>query len=131
MTFAPDVPYNSLPFLPPDINLETPKIWKACNAANKSLARLREACRLIPNPDILISSIPLLGAASSSEIENIFTTQDSLYRVLATNTETANPAEKEVLNYRKALYTLSNMSQPNTEYFMYIEDYSEEEVNEQ
>ena len=33
--------------------------------------------------------------------------------------------------YRKALYTLSNMSQPNTEYFMYIEDYSEEEVNEQ
>ena len=105
MTFAPDVPYNSLPFLPPDINLETPKIWKACNAANKSLARLREACRLIPNPDILISSIPLLEAASSSEIENIFTTQDSLYRVLATNTETANPAEKEVLNYRKALYT--------------------------
>ena len=38
-------------------------------------------------------------------MENIFTTQDSLYQVLATNTETANPAEKEVLNYRKARYT--------------------------
>ena len=104
MTFDPDTPYNSLPFLPPDINLETPKIWKACNAANISLARLRETCRLIPNPDILISSIQLLEAASSSEIENIFTTQDSLYRAISTGENTANPAEKEVLNYRKALY---------------------------
>ena len=104
MIFDPNTPYNSLPFLPPDINLETPKIWKACNSANISLARLREACRLIPNPDILISSIQLLEAASSSEIENIFTTQDSLYRAISTEENTASPAEKEVLNYRKALY---------------------------
>ena len=105
MNIDPNHPNNSLPFLPPDINLETPEIWRACNAANISLARLREAGNLIPNQDILISSIPLMEAAASSGIENIFTTSDTLYRALSLPNETVDPATKEVLNYRSALNT--------------------------
>ncbi|MDO5845255.1 MAG: Fic family protein [Methanocorpusculum sp.] len=104
MEFDPNTPHNSLPFLPPEINLETPKILKACISANTSLALLREAAKLIPNPDILISSIPLLEAAASSEIENIFTTSESLYQALSVKSENVDPSTKEVLNYRAALY---------------------------
>lgn len=104
MAFDADIPYNSLPFLPPEVNLETVNILKACIAANTSLARLKEACKLIPNPDVLISSIQLLEATSSSEIENIFTTSDSLYQALSVETEKVDPQTKEVLNYRSALY---------------------------
>lgn len=104
MVFDPNTPYNSLPFLPPEINLETAKILKACISSNTSLALLREAVKLIPNPDILISSIPLLEAAASSEIENIFTTSESLYQALSVKSENIDPSTKEVLNYRAALY---------------------------
>lgn len=104
MSFDPNIPYNSLQFLPPDVNLETPEILKACIQANTSLALLREAGKLIPNPDILISSIPLLEATASSEIENIFTTSDSLYQALSAESEKSDPSTKEVLNYRAALY---------------------------
>lgn len=105
MNIDPNLPYNTLPFLPPGIDLETPEIWRACNAANISLARLREAGKLIPNQDILISAIPLLEATASSEIENIFTTSDDLYRALSLPNKAIDPATKEVLNYRSALYT--------------------------
>ncbi|HJJ48918.1 MAG TPA: Fic family protein [Methanocorpusculum sp.] len=104
MTFDPQIPYDTLPLLPPKVNLETPAVWKACNAATLSLARLSEALHLIPNPDILISSLSLLEAASSSEIENIFTTCDSLYQAMSTDLEHTDPSTKEVLNYREALY---------------------------
>ncbi|HJJ36730.1 MAG TPA: Fic family protein [Methanocorpusculum sp.] len=104
MTFDPETPYNALPHLPPATEVETPEIWKKCISANIALAKLKEATKLIPNPDILISTIQLLEANASSEIENIFTTTDSLYQALSIPSEKTDPATKEVLNYRKALY---------------------------
>ena len=121
MVFDPGIPYNSLPPLPPEIDLETKTILKAVQGANVALARLREAGKTIPNQDILISSIPLLEAAASSEIENIFTTTDTLYRAIAIPQEETDPQTKEVLNYRKALYTgfeyLKEGRKPDTELF--------------
>jgi len=47
--FNPEVPYNELPFLPPKVDLETPLILKACIKANRELAKLKIAERLIPS----------------------------------------------------------------------------------
>ena len=49
-------------------------------AARAALAELRESGGLIPNQAMLINSIPLLEAQASSEIENIVTTADRLFR---------------------------------------------------
>jgi hypothetical protein len=49
MTFRPDRPFNDLPLLPPDRNLETRRVLKACIAARTALAELKVAGQLIPN----------------------------------------------------------------------------------
>ena len=67
--FDPETPFNELPNLPPGINLETPRILKACIEANKELAKLKTAERLIPNQTVLINSIPLLESQASSAID--------------------------------------------------------------
>lgn len=59
--------------------------------------------RLIPNQAVLINSIPLLEAQASSEIENIVTTTDRLFRFANEAGNSADPATKEALRYRTAL----------------------------
>jgi Fic family protein len=103
--FNPDHPFNDLPFLPPSMNLETPLILKACIEANKELAKLKMAERLIPNQTVLINSIPLLESQASSAIENIVTTTDELFEHKEDETSSLmTPATKETLQYRQALY---------------------------
>lgn len=58
--FNPETPFNKIPFLPPEIDLETPTVLKACIQANKELAKLKIAESLIPNQTVLINSIPIL-----------------------------------------------------------------------
>lgn len=103
MTFRPDRPYNDLPVLPPHSDVETKEILKACIAARAALAELRVSGQLIPNQSILINSIPLLEAQASSEIENIVTTTDRLFRFANEAGNHADPATKEALRYRTAL----------------------------
>ena len=55
------------------------KIYTAI-AANKVLAELKGAGDLIPNQGVLINAIVLQEAKLSSEIENVVTTNDELYR---------------------------------------------------
>jgi Fic family protein len=69
----------------------------------RALAGLKEAAHLIPNQDVLINSIPLREARDSSAIENIVTTNDTLFRFASTNPEKADDATKEALRYRTAL----------------------------
>lgn len=58
----------------------------------------------MPNQDVLINTIPLLEAQASSEIENIVTTTDQLFRYAQPDREAlADPATKEALRYRSAL----------------------------
>lgn len=103
MTFRAEHPYNDLPSLPPREDVETKTVLKACIAARASLAELRVSGQLIPNQSVLINSIPLLEAQASSEIENIVTTSDRLFRFANDPADQADPATKEALLYRTAL----------------------------
>lgn len=103
MQFDPVIPYNDLPLLPPQHEVESRTVLKACIEARAALAALQQAIRLIPNPSVLINSIPLLEAQASSEIENIVTTTDALFRAADKREESADPATKEALRYRTAL----------------------------
>nr|WP_272214564.1 Fic family protein [Marinicella sp. W31]MDC2880188.1 Fic family protein [Marinicella sp. W31] len=76
---------------------------KACISARAALAELRVSGQLIPNQSVLINSIPLLEAQASSEIENIVTTTDRLFRFANEPGARADPATKEALRYRTAL----------------------------
>jgi Fic family protein len=100
--WRPDRPYNDLPRLPPNIDLETKPVLKQCIRARAALAELNQSAELIPNGAILINTLPLLEARASSEIENIVTTADKLFRHLQAE-GTADPATREALRYRRAL----------------------------
>ncbi len=77
---------------------------KACIEARAAVAELKQAGRLLPDPAVLINTIPLLEARASSEIENIVTTADQLFRYAQPDREAlADPATKEALRYRSAL----------------------------
>ena len=78
--FSPETPYNALPLLPPKGELETKVVMKALVGARAALAELKQAGELIPNQSILINTVPVLEARASSEIENIVTTADRLFR---------------------------------------------------
>jgi Fic family protein len=96
-------PHNALPPLPPGTDIETRAILKACIGARAAVAALRQAGTLIPNPGVLINTIPLLEAQASSEIENIVTTTDALFRYAQIDPENADAPTKEALRYRTAL----------------------------
>ncbi len=105
MPFDPAKPYDSLPPLPPRADIENRVILKTCIDARTALAELKQAGNLLPNPTILINTIPLLEARASSEIENIVTTTDRLFRYAQDDREgLADPATKEALRYRTALW---------------------------
>jgi len=99
----PAIPYNDLPPLPPKDPLETRAVLKACIRARAALAELKTAADLIPNQTVLINVLPLLEARASTEVENIVTTNDELFRQAALGEGRPDAATKEALNYRGAL----------------------------
>lgn len=106
--FDPGKAYNQLPPLPPQTDIESKAILKKCVTAGAALAELKQAGGLIPNQAVLINTIPLLEARDSSEIENIVTTTDKLFQYAeqqhGQHYAGADPATKEALRYRTALY---------------------------
>lgn len=104
MAFRPDKPYNELPLLPPRADIETRALLKSCITARAALAELKGVAERIPNQAVLIKTIPLLEAQASSEIENIVTTSDRLFRFANDPGLQADNATKEALRYRTALY---------------------------
>ena len=104
MPFNRQQPYNDLPLLPPTTELETRAVLKQAISANRVLANLRGLAAKIPNQGLLINSIVLQEARLSSEIENIVTTNDELYRAAANGDGKTDPHTKEVLRYREALH---------------------------
>jgi cell filamentation protein, protein adenylyltransferase len=102
--FNPKLPYNDLPLLPPETHLfETINILKQENKARSAIAELKGIAKIIPNQSILINAIILQEAKDSSEIENIITTQDELYKAISGNQIKYDSATKEVIYYREAL----------------------------
>ena len=104
MAFSPDKPFNDLPLLPPKTEIETKAVLKKLVDASQFLAELKGYVELLPNKAIIINSIILQEAKDSSEIENIVTTHDQLFRAMVAKKKIVEPAVKEVLNYRSALY---------------------------
>lgn len=94
----------TIPELPLQYDLETKAVLKQVNQANRKLAELKGVARTIPNEAILISTLTLQEARESSEVENIVTTHDDLYRAdLALKKDVVSASTKEVLNYREAI----------------------------
>lgn len=94
---------NNLPILPPDAELETKFVLKQLSKTNRALAELKGYADTIPNKHILINAITINEAKDSSAIENIITTHDELYKAIS-QTGYKNPAAKEVVSYRTALW---------------------------
>ena len=88
--------------LPLSHDVETKAILKKSISANRALAELNGVAKIIPNRHILINSLALQEAKDSSEIENIITTHDELYRANLDMTNITNET-KEVQNYKNAL----------------------------
>jgi Fic family protein len=82
---------------------ESPSILKKLAISSRRLAELKGIAGSIPNQEILINTLGLQEAKDSSEIENIVTTHDELFKDDVLPEAFANPAAKEVLRYRQAL----------------------------
>lgn len=91
------------PKLPLNKELETKAVLKKIVSANRALAELKGVAHSIPNQTILINALALQEAKDSSEIENIITTHDELYRADVGTVTTTHQA-KEVQRYKEALY---------------------------
>lgn len=104
MTHDKTKPFNDLPPLPPAIDLETRDILKQAIEAHRALAELKHIGALLPNQAVLINTLGLQEAKLSSEIENIVTTNDELYRAHVEKELNQTPETKEVLHYQNALW---------------------------
>jgi Fic family protein len=82
---------------------DRPDILKRLAAAGRPLAELKGLAASIPNEGILINTLALQEAKDSSEIENIVTTHDELFREADLIEPTTPMATKEVARYREAL----------------------------
>lgn len=101
-----NIPWNGLPELPIDKELyEQVEVLTQLGESKAALGRLQGRSIAIPNQALLINTISLQEAKASSAIENIFTTDDELYKAFSEQAGNAlqGPA-KEVLNYREALW---------------------------
>lgn len=118
-------PWNQLPDLPIDPSLYTSiEIFEALGQAKHAIGRLQGRSIAIPHQDLLLNAISLQEAKASSEIENIFTTDDDLYRASSEAATQANPQSKEVLHYREAIWQgmnhLKSTGTFSNEYFIHM-----------
>lgn len=102
--FNKDIAHNQLPGLPPNADLESKAILSKVIKASRALAHLNGALSNLPNPTLFLDTIHLQEAKLSSEIENIITTSDDLFQSAIAEKNLTNPAIKEVLHYKKALW---------------------------
>ena len=93
----------SIPVLPPETELESRAVLKKLAPAHRYLAELKGMAATIPNEHILINTLALQEAKDSSEIENVITTHDDLYKANLFTDYIKNPAAKEVNRYASAL----------------------------
>jgi len=87
---------------PPTMDLETRPVLKKLTEAHRHLAELKGAAATIPNESILINTLGLQEAQASSEIENIVTTRDELFKAQM-GEKNVDVAAKEVARYAAAL----------------------------
>ena len=111
MSFLKSEPYNDLPLLPPENKkIETLNIYKKLSQARAALAELKGRMPIIPQPEMLINTLVLQEARSSSIIENINTETEQLFRAFSSSSQNFTPATKEVLRYQEALLQANDSS---------------------
>jgi len=89
--------------LPYSYDMESRAVLKALTTAHQALGQLKGFAKSIPRQDILINSLAFQEAKDSSEIENIVTTHDELYKSTLDFDREVSPETKEVRNYVAAL----------------------------
>lgn len=89
--------------LSPTVDLETKKVLKKCSQANRYLAELKGVSGTIPNQNILINTLSIQEAKDSSEVDNIITTHDELFKEELFADYLSNSSAKEVRYYTLAL----------------------------
>ena len=90
-------------YLPLEKDLETKVVLKSLASAHRALAELKGIAQTIPKQEILINTLTLQEAKDSSEVENIVTTHDELYKSSLGLDKFVSPAAKEVQNYIAAI----------------------------
>lgn len=106
MVYDRTKPFNSLPLLPPIGIAEDVDILKKLVSSSRALSSVDGNVQRLPNPYMLVNTISLQEAKASSEIENIFTTEDELYKAVSDTIQQgkASPSTKEVLRYWESLW---------------------------
>ncbi|OQY16074.1 MAG: addiction module protein [Desulfobacteraceae bacterium 4572_35.1] len=94
---------HNLPLLPKLGDIETIAVLKQLARSHQALAELKGVAQGMPNQGILVSTLSLQEAKDSSEIENIITTQDEVYRSDYNAQCFLTLAAKEVHHYANAL----------------------------
>ena len=89
--------------LPHSVEYETRAVLKKLAGSHRSLAELKGVALTIPKQEILINTLTLQEAKDSSEVENIVTTHDELFKGSLGLDKLVSPATKEVQNYISAL----------------------------
>ena len=108
MSYDSKIPYNDLPLLPPQTDLDDPTLLKKSNKATRALFRLNGETLLLPNPMLLTQPLITQEALQSSEIEDIHTTVEEVFEAELFDRENTGP-QKEVLHYKEALLTGANI----------------------
>ena len=98
--FDPNIPYNDLPPIT-TLEVETAQLAKLAEDTRVAIEILKYAAKTLPEPNILMDTLALQEARASSNIENIVTTNDDLYRGVVFEDFTAEA--KEVSRYKDAL----------------------------
>ena len=101
--FDPQIPYNDLPMITMLDVSALKKLGKLAEDTRVVIEILNYAVKNLPDPNILLDTLALQEARVSSNIENIVTTNDDLYRGVVFEDYTAEA--KEVSRYKDALFT--------------------------
>ena len=105
--FDPNHPFD-LPPLPPDLREEDliePELTRLVITANRTIGELNGLCRAIPRAYPVLLNIPVLQeAVSSSAIEGIHTTVETLLEAQVKMEQEQDPASKEAFRYREAIH---------------------------
>lgn len=100
--FDPNKPYNDLPLITTLYIDTTSGLAKLAEDTRVAIEILRYAVKTLPDPNILLDTLALQEAKASSNVENIVTTNDDLYRGVVFEDFTAEA--KEVSRYKDALF---------------------------
>ncbi|MBS4032647.1 MAG: hypothetical protein KGZ63_14700, partial [Clostridiales bacterium] len=74
---------SQIKLLPPDVDIETKRVLRQLARSHRALAELKGLSETMPNKNVLLNAITINEAKDSSEIENIITTHDELFKAMS------------------------------------------------